>query len=152
MSDCLIKDTYSNNLFWEGYDIWFQLYAGSLNWKLCKAVAYKESEYNANAIGEDGEIGVMQIMFSTAQDMGCYDREELFNPEKNIKYGCKYLNWLRIQFIDGGLQELLVAYNWGIGNVKKTIDEYGIKWYLHVPLVVKQYYEKVMLYYSQLGG
>ncbi|MEI5677953.1 MULTISPECIES: transglycosylase SLT domain-containing protein [unclassified Mesorhizobium] len=59
---------------------------------LAHAVIRVESNYNPNARGSAGEIGLMQIKPSTARMMGYSGGTAgLFNPETNIKFGMKYL-------------------------------------------------------------
>jgi soluble lytic murein transglycosylase-like protein len=59
---------------------------------LANAVIRVESNYNPNARGSHGEIGLMQIKPATARMMGYTGSAKgLFDPETNIKYGMKYL-------------------------------------------------------------
>lgn len=59
---------------------------------LAHAVIRVESNYQVNARGSAGEIGLMQIKPSTARLMGYTGSARgLYNPETNIKYGMKYL-------------------------------------------------------------
>lgn len=59
---------------------------------LANAVIRVESNYNPNARGSHGEIGLMQIKPATARMMGYSGGAKgLFDPETNIKYGMKYL-------------------------------------------------------------
>ncbi|MGR9247118.1 lytic transglycosylase domain-containing protein [Rhizobium leguminosarum] len=59
---------------------------------LASAVIRIESNFNPNARGSHGEIGLMQIKPATARMMGYSGSAKgLFDPETNIKYGMKYL-------------------------------------------------------------
>ncbi|WP_064694704.1 lytic transglycosylase domain-containing protein [Rhizobium aegyptiacum] len=59
---------------------------------LATAVIRVESNFNPNARGSHGEIGLMQIKPATARMMGYSGSAKgLFDPETNIKYGMKYL-------------------------------------------------------------
>ncbi|TAV90377.1 lytic transglycosylase domain-containing protein [Rhizobium leguminosarum] len=59
---------------------------------LATAVIRIESNFNPNARGSHGEIGLMQIKPATARMMGYSGSAKgLFDPEINIKYGMKYL-------------------------------------------------------------
>jgi len=59
---------------------------------LLSAIAKVESENNPDAIGKDGEIGLCQILPSTAGDMGWTEGEgSLFDPNINLKYASAYL-------------------------------------------------------------
>ena len=60
--------------------------------KLAKAVVKIESAGRVNARGAAGEIGLMQLMPRTARGMGYKGKlKNLYNPDKNLAYGMKYL-------------------------------------------------------------
>lgn len=76
----------------------------------------RESGWRPGATGAAGEIGLMQVMPSTAKDMG-YDRpEDLYDPETAIRAGTAYLSKMKAM-VGGDTEKALAAYNWGIGNV-----------------------------------
>ena len=64
---------------------------------LVRAVIWKESNFDAQAVGSCGEIGLMQIMEGAVQDWARVNkcavppREALFDPQLNMKIGCWYL-------------------------------------------------------------
>jgi soluble lytic murein transglycosylase-like protein len=59
---------------------------------IAEAVMAVESGYNPGAIGGVGEIGLMQILPSTARMLGFMgSNAELALPENNIRYGVTYL-------------------------------------------------------------
>lgn len=59
---------------------------------LLDAVMAVESHYNPAVIGFDGEIGLMQVLPSTARMMGFAGTDaQLAAPEINIHYGAQYL-------------------------------------------------------------
>lgn len=82
---------------------------------LVRAVITAESGFNASAVSEKGAIGLMQLMPSTAVDMGSADP---FDPEDNIEAGVRYLSALLERF-SGDLELALAAYNAGPANVEK---------------------------------
>jgi soluble lytic murein transglycosylase-like protein len=60
--------------------------------EIAEAVMGVESGYNAGAIGGVGEIGLMQVLPSTARMLGFTgSNAELAAPETNIRYGVTYL-------------------------------------------------------------
>lgn len=60
--------------------------------ELADAVARVESGYRPGAIGDVGEIGLMQVLPSTARMLGFTGtNEELADPATNIRYGVTYL-------------------------------------------------------------
>ncbi|OPF91389.1 Endo-type membrane-bound lytic murein transglycosylase A [Rhodopseudomonas palustris] len=59
---------------------------------IAEAVMAVESGFNPDAIGNSGEIGLMQIMPATARMLGFLgSNAELAVPETNIRYGVTYL-------------------------------------------------------------
>jgi len=60
--------------------------------ELAEAVAEVESGFNPKAVGGVGEIGLMQVLPSTARMLGFRaPLPELFDPETNVRYGVRYL-------------------------------------------------------------
>lgn len=60
--------------------------------EIADAVATVESNYRTGAIGNVGEIGLMQVLPSTARMLGfAGTNSELSNPATNIRYGVDYL-------------------------------------------------------------
>ncbi|WP_416221124.1 lytic transglycosylase domain-containing protein [Rhodopseudomonas palustris] len=59
---------------------------------VAEAVMAVESGFNPDAVGGSGEIGLMQVMPSTARMLGFLgSNAELAVPETNIRYGVTYL-------------------------------------------------------------
>jgi soluble lytic murein transglycosylase-like protein len=64
----------------------------SMPWEIADAVMSVESGYNPAAIGTSGEIGLMQILPSTARVLGFSGTDaDLAVPETNVHYGVAYL-------------------------------------------------------------
>ena len=59
---------------------------------LARAVVRVESNYNVNARGAAGEVGLMQILPRTARGIGYKgSMKKLHDPDTNLSYGMKYL-------------------------------------------------------------
>lgn len=83
--------------------------------QLIKSVILTESAGKVDAQSKANAKGLMQLMDSTATDMGVNNP---WNPQENIFGGTKYLSKLLDDF-DGDTDLALAAYNAGPGNVKK---------------------------------
>src|SRR5262249_39106768 len=82
-----------------------------------------ESRLDPAARSHAGAIGLMQLLPSTAKDMGF---DDVTGVEDNLEAGIKYMAWLRDQqFADPRLPEevrvdfALAAYNAGPGRVRR---------------------------------
>jgi Rod binding domain-containing protein len=82
---------------------------------LLKAVIAAESAGKPAARSSRDAKGLMQLIDSTAAEMGVRD---VWNPRENILGGARYLQQLLEQF-DGDLERALASYNAGPGAVKK---------------------------------
>ncbi len=80
---------------------------------LVKSIIKTESNFNPYAVSPKGAKGLMQLMPSTALNMGVSD---IFNPEQNIEGGVRYFRYLLDNF-GGDLELSIAAYNCGQGRV-----------------------------------
>lgn len=88
------------------------------------AMIYKESTYNADAIGDNGRaFGLMQIHprwhAERMDELGC---DDLLDPMQNVTVGLHYLEELLDRY--ESLEAALVAYN--KGHYKGKITNYAI--------------------------
>lgn len=82
---------------------------------LALAVAQQESGFNPKATSPAGAKGIFQLMPKTAQSVGVTDAYDI---DQNIQGGVKYLKWCLDN--TNTVEEALVAYNAGIGNLNKA--------------------------------
>jgi len=82
---------------------------------LIKSIIMTESAANHKAISSAKAKGLMQLMDTTASDMGVRNS---FDPKENITGGTKYIARMLRQY-DGDLKLALAAYNAGPQNVQK---------------------------------
>lgn len=108
---------------------------------LVHAVIKVESNGNPYAVSRKGAKGLMQLLPSTASDLGVTDP---FDPEDNIDGGARYLRYLMDKF-GGDLTLALAAYNAGPKIVEKIGD---------VPRIpeTKQYVKKVLSHYKDVSS
>lgn len=95
------------------------------------AIIKAESNFDENARSTSNAVGLMQIMEATAIETAKkmdleVTEEDLFNPELNINIGLKYFTSLLDKYNDN-YYLAIIAYNAGIGNVDKWIEEGIIK-------------------------
>lgn len=96
------------------------------------AIIKAESNFNPNVVSSSKAIGLMQLMDSTAEEIArkleinFIKGETLYTPELNIQLGTKYFSNLMKEYNNNYLLAL-TAYNAGIGNVKRWIEQGVIK-------------------------
>jgi len=86
--------------------------------EVAEAIAHTESSFNPAAVGGDGEIGVMQILPSTARMLGFVGTaRDLAVPETNIRFGVMYLAqaW---RLASGDLCTAAMKYRAGHGETR----------------------------------
>ena len=105
---------------------------------LAVAQARAESNLNQAAMSPAGAIGVMQLMPATAAWLGV----DPYNLAQNIDGGVRYLAMMLQQF-GGDVKKALAAYNWGPGNLAKSLTKYGGDWISHLPAETAQYIARI---------
>lgn len=90
---------------------------------LMMAIIREESFFNPEAQSGVGAIGLMQLMPTTAHDIGAkngmnFNTSYLFNPELNIKLGNLYYSTIK-GMLDNKEISAIAAYNGGIGSVTR---------------------------------
>jgi membrane-bound lytic murein transglycosylase MltF len=113
----------------------FRRYAGEydFDWLMVAAQAYQESRLDQSVRSGVGAVGVMQVLPSTAADIGVEGIEEL---EPNINAGVKYLRYLHDQYfadlpLDRRNRHLFAfaAYNAGPNRIRRlraTAERVGL--------------------------
>ena len=92
------------------------------DWRLIVAQMYQESRFNPNAESSAGAVGLMQLLPTTASEVGITD---LYKPSASIHGGVRYLNTLYKRFDDSLAFEdrvwfSLAAYNAGFQRVEQA--------------------------------
>ncbi|HEV2225134.1 MAG TPA: transglycosylase SLT domain-containing protein [Candidatus Acidoferrales bacterium] len=103
---------------------------------LAVAVAQAESSLNQAARGAAGEIGVFQILPSTAPGVNLSDLQT------NITTGVQILRNLINQF--GDIAQALAAYNCGPGCVANALAAGGSNWLAFVPGSTQAYVARIL--------
>ncbi|MCS7299261.1 MAG: lytic transglycosylase domain-containing protein [Spirochaetia bacterium] len=106
--------------------------------ELIKAVIKAESNFNPIAISPKNAMGLMQLIPSTAMEMGV---EDVFDPFQNIMGGTKYLRKMLDRF-NGNLFLALSAYNAGPERVSRSGGIPDIE-------ETKDYVDRVIRFYKE---
>lgn len=97
---------------------------------LALAIIRQESEFDTHALSPAGAMGLMQLMYATAKQVGNEVRTKitkdlLYNsPELNVKLGSYYISQL-VKRYDGSYILAIASYNAGPHNVDRWIKAYG---------------------------
>ncbi|MDJ0789303.1 MAG: transporter substrate-binding domain-containing protein [Myxococcota bacterium] len=130
---------------------YFQTYSDryAMDWLLMLAQGYQESRLNPSAVSPVGAIGVMQLLPTTAAEMGFPD---VTPPEPNIHAGIKYMDWIRANYFkdpellpEERVYFALAAYNAGpnrMRRLRRKAPEMGLdanRWFGHMEVVTLAY-------------
>jgi len=84
---------------------------------LIAAMMTVESRGNPDAVGGAGEIGLMQILPTTAEWFGGISAEELRDPATNILFGAAYIGYC-VDKKGGSVPAGIAGYNYGPDRVR----------------------------------
>lgn len=94
------------------------------------AIIRVESNFNKDSVSSSNAKGLMQLMDSTASELAekldIDENYDIFNADTNIQLGSNYMFTL-MKYYNNNLYLSLAAYNAGIGNVNKWIENGTIK-------------------------
>ena len=94
------------------------------------AIIKAESNFDQDAVSHREAKGLMQLMYSTAEDIAKkvnvdLTEENVLEPDININLGTKYISMLIQKY--GNINLALAAYNAGSGNVDGWIEKGTLK-------------------------
>ena len=97
---------------------------------LIYAIIKAESNFEPDAVSHRGAKGLMQLMYSTAEDIAKrinvnLNEDNILEPDININLGTKYISMLIQKYNNTNLA--LAAYNAGSGNVDGWIEKGTLK-------------------------
>lgn len=78
-----------------------------------------ESSGNASAVSPTGPIGLMQVSSAVAKEAG-YSKKDMYDPEKNIDAGTRYLA-KNLKAFNGVVPHALLGYNQGTGGAQQML-------------------------------
>lgn len=127
---------------------------------LILSIIKAESSFNKDATSNKNARGLMQIIDSTAEEINnkinpnSDDNNDIYDVNVNIAFGCSYFASL-VERYDGNYYLAICAYNAGLGNVDKWINDniisINLDEYENVSLPFKEtekYLKKVMNSYK----
>jgi len=111
-----------------------------MDWRLITAQMYQESQFDPQAVSFAGAVGLMQLMPTTAKQLGY---RNLHKPKNSIRAGIEYMHWLQDRFpyelaFEDRIYFTLAAYNVGAGHVRdarRLARQQGLdpnRWFGHV--------------------
>lgn len=150
------------------YDHLFKKYApvARWDWRFMAAQCYQESCFDPRARSWAGACGLMQIMPTTADQIGL-PRSQIYEPEQNISAAARYIAKLSSLFSDvrgAGERQLFVlaAYNGGYNHIRDAMAlarKYGhnqYSWRAVAPYVLgletQAYYNDPVVKYGYMRG
>lgn len=94
------------------------------------AIIKAESNFDQDAVSHREAKGLMQLMYSTAEEIAKkvnvdLNEENILEPDININLGTKYISMLIQKY--GNINLALAAYNAGSGNVDGWIEKRTLK-------------------------
>ena len=123
-----------------------------LDWTLLKRQAQAESNLEADAVSPLGAMGLSQFMRTTwaewevnefGLDIPPNRHVSPFDPEDSIRAQADVMRWL-LSVWQGDVRRALACYNFGLGNVRKTLEKHGDQWEAFLPLETRNYLTRVM--------
>ena len=123
--------------------------------ELVFAIIKVESNFDPSVVSSAGAMGLMQMLPSTYEWLTTklgdnYSKDDLYDPETNIRYGTYYLQYLYSRF--GTWEKAIIAYNWGEGNFSEFLNNEGYTEgdYDSIPVTeTKNYVKKVMHHWKK---
>ena len=138
--------------------------ANALDPKLVRAVIWRESRFRYDCRGKRGEIGLMQVTenagreWAEANKVADFRKNDLFNPETNIRAGTWYLKRSMARWANKSnpLPYALAEYNAGRSNAVRWAASDGgdanIFWTGITYPSTKKYVRDIMAYYRRHGA
>lgn len=112
----------------------------SLPENLLARLLYQESRYREDIItgavkSSAGAEGIAQIVPKWHPSVNTLD------PFESIEYAAEYLAELKQRF--GDWKTALAAYNWGMGNVSRAMQNHGSSWLSYAPKETQNYVSQI---------
>lgn len=106
---------------------------------IMSAQLMQESGGDTKSVSSKGAAGVSQFIPDTAKRYGV----DVTNDASSVRGQANYMSDLLKQF-GGDYSKALAGYNWGEGNVQKSIDKWGVNWLDHAPKETRDYVSNIL--------
>jgi soluble lytic murein transglycosylase-like protein len=107
---------------------WGEFYVPWQDWRWWKAQGMAESNLNQAARSPAGAIGIMQLMPSTARELGVDPHDAESNIHGGIKYDAALLKqWRAVANLTERRDLAFASYNAGPGNVARAAKLAGVE-------------------------
>lgn len=127
-----IEDIILKNIYTKEYEECIYKYSDEckVDPLLVLAIIRVESNFKKDSVSLSQAKGLMQLMDSTADELATKlnmnEDYDIFNADTNIQLGTTYMSNL-LTYYNNNMYLALAAYNAGIGNVNKWIENGTIK-------------------------
>lgn len=98
-----------------------------------------ESSFNPAAVSHCGAVGLFQLMPNTAAQLGV----DPHDWKENVIGWADYMAQLQRLF-NGNYDQMLAAYNWGMGHVRLALTERGANWKSALPKETADYLQRIL--------
>jgi len=125
--------------------IWTHALTHNVEPALIASVVAAESSGNPEAQGAAGEVGLMQVLPSTAKGECGLQTQELFEPQKNIACGVAYLKRMLDLYTDPSVRPIYAAFGlaaYNAGPARVFFDLTFMDW--SVPQSTREYVARVL--------
>jgi soluble lytic murein transglycosylase-like protein len=91
-----------------------------------KIISRIESSNDPGAIGKLDEVGLFQLRPAVLADFNrvhstTYPRQDLFDATLNHRIAVWYMNWIAARPGVNSTEDMIIAWNWGIGNYRNWV-------------------------------
>lgn len=110
----------------------------NLNPKTVCSQCFAESSFDQSKIGNAGEIGLMQLMPTTAEELHLDPNDWRLNLLAGMIYLARQIHYF------GAEDKGLAAYNCGPGTLRSVLEYHSEDWIEFVPLSTKKYVNSIL--------
>lgn len=107
-----------------------------------------ESNAGRSLLSPKGAMGPMQFMKPTWDQWG--NGGDVNNLRDSMMAASRYDSFLLKRY-GGDVRKTLAAYNWGMGNLDKSIAKNGANWEAHAPMETQSYINKIVKLMARQG-